>query len=136
DGGPKLRSTGAGVWQSGTRYEHADLRGGVLKVMLNESARSGATSSPEAARAALKQVVLTGLGAAPSANSVQLLVGGSPVSSFWGLAVNPGGIQRGDAALTRPFNTINAPNPGSTHPAGSVRIAGDGAYEGGQVVWQ
>lgn len=137
DGGPQLRSTGAGVWQSSTSLEDADLKDGVLQVMLSSGAGSGNDSSPEAARAALKQLVFTGLDAAPSASSVQIRVGGAAVSSFWNvLGVNPNGVQRGDSAITRPFNTITSPEAGSTTVAGSVKVAGDGAYDGGQVHWK
>ena len=136
DGGPQLRSTGAGVWQAGTALEDADLRDGVRQVMLSSGAGNGADDSPEAARAALKQIVFTGLDAAPSAGSVQIRVGGSPVSSFWNmLSINPNGVQRGDPALTRPFNEITSPAAGATL-TGSVRIAGKGAYDGGQAHWE
>lgn len=131
---PQARS--ANVWQSGTTVVDTELTGDTLRVDLSGAGGSGASSSAEAARAALKQVVYTGLAAAPSASEVQVRVGGAAVSSFWGiLPIDPGGVGRGDAVLTRPFNTISAPNPGAT--VGSpVTIAGTGAYDGGTVHWQ
>lgn len=136
DGGPKLRSTSAGVWQAGTSVTDAGLVGSTLQVHFSGAARSGSESTAEAARAALKQVVYTGLDAVPSATAVQVLVDGAPVSSFWGvLPINSSGVQRGDSALTRSFNTITAPKSGSINLA-PVEIKGDGAYEGGQAHWE
>ncbi|MQA80778.1 MAG: hypothetical protein GEV10_20240 [Streptosporangiales bacterium] len=131
---PQARS--ANVWQSGTTVVDTELVGDTLRVDLSGAGGSGASSSAEAARAALKQVVYTGLAAAPSASTVQVRVGGAAVSSFWGvLPIDPGGVGRGDSALTRPFNTISSPDPGAT--VGSpVTISGTGAYDGGQVQWQ
>lgn len=135
DGGPQLHSTGAGVWQAGTSVTDADLVGSTLQVRFSSAARSGSESTAEAARAALKQVVYTGLAAVPSATAVQILVDGAPVSSFWGiLPVNSSGVQRGDSALTRPFNTITAPKSESINLA-PIEIKGDGAYAGGRAHW-
>lgn len=109
----------------------------MLRVDLAGPAGNGTDSSAEAARAALQQVVFTGLDAAPSAGSVQIRVNGSPVSSFWNvLTISPDGVQRGDPAFTRPFNAITSPEEGATAAAGSIEIGGEGAYDGGQVQWE
>lgn len=137
DGGSGLQRAGGGVWQAGTQFEDADLVGSTLKVMLSGSAGSpGSDSSAEAARAALKQLVYTGLAATPRATSVQILIGGSAVSTFWGkLTVNSAGMQRGDSALTQPFNTLNAPGSGTTNLS-PITIKGYGAYDDTQARWE
>ncbi|MBO0826675.1 MAG: GerMN domain-containing protein [Streptosporangiales bacterium] len=128
-------STSAGLWQPGTSVVDASVAGDTVRVDLSGSASSGTEQSADAARAALKQLVYTGLDAVPSASSVQVRVGGAEVSSFWNiLTVNAGGVTRDDEALTRPLNTITAPKPGASVTS-PVRLQGTGAYAGGTVYW-
>ncbi|MQA04776.1 MAG: hypothetical protein GEV07_19330 [Streptosporangiales bacterium] len=137
DAGSGLERSGAGVWPAGTQLEDADLVGSTVKVMLSSAAgTAGNDSSAEAARAALKQVVYTALGATPTATTVQIYVGGTQISTFWGkLSVNSAGMQRGDPALTQPFNTVNAPSEGTTNLS-PVTIKGHGAYDDSQANWE
>lgn len=130
-----LRGTSAGLWQPGTSVVDASVSGGTVRVDLSGSAASGTEQSADAARAALKQLVYTGLDAVPSASSVQVRVGGGAVSSFWNiLTIDSGGVTKGDEALTRPLNTITAPGPGAS-VASPVTLQGTGAYAGGTVHW-
>jgi hypothetical protein len=130
-----LRGTSAGLWQPGTSVLDASVSGDTLRVDLSGSAATGTEDSADAARAALKQLVYTGLDAAPSASAVELRIGGAPVSSFWHiLDVGSGGLTRGDDALTRPLNTITAPTQGA-HVTSPVTLQGTGAYAGGTVHW-
>jgi hypothetical protein len=130
-----LRGTSAGLWQPGTSVLDASVSGSTVRVDLSGSAAAGTEDSADAAQAALKQLVYTGLDAVPSASAVQVRIGGAPVSSFWHiLTVSSGGLTRGDAALTQPLNTITAPTAGAkvTSP---VTLQGTGAYAGGTVYW-
>lgn len=130
-----LRGTSAGLWQPGTSVVDASVSGSTVRVDLSGSAASGTEDSADAARAALKQLVYTGLDAAPSASSVQVRIGGAASSSFWNiLTIDSGGVGREDPALTRPLNTITAPAQDAdvTSP---VTLQGTGAYAGGTVHW-
>lgn len=133
DGG--LRSTSAGLWQPGTTVVDVSVSGNTVRVDLSGAAAAGTEQSADAARAALKQLVYTGLDAVPAASSVQVRIGGAAVSSFWNiLSIDSGGLTKGDAALTQPLNTITAPGSGAgvTSP---VTLQGTGAYAGGTVHW-
>ncbi|HEX6443745.1 MAG TPA: GerMN domain-containing protein [Streptosporangiales bacterium] len=130
-----LRGTSAGLWQPGTSVLDASVSGSTVRVDLSGAAASGTEDSADAARAALQQIVYTGLDAVPSASAVQLSIGGAPVSSFWNiLTVDSGGLTRDDAALTRPLNTVTAPAPGASVTS-PVTLQGTGAYAGGTVYW-
>lgn len=130
-----VSSTSAGLWQPGTSVVDASVLGSTVRVDLSGSAASGTEQSADAARAALKQLVYTGLDAVPSASSVQVRVGGGAVSSFWNiLTIDTDGVTRGDEALTRPLNTITAPAAAAS-VASPVTLQGTGAYAGGTVHW-
>lgn len=129
------RGTSAGLWQPGTTVADASVSGGTVRVDLSGPAASGTEQSADAARAALKQLVYTGLDAVPSASSVQVRVDGAAVSSFWNiLTIHTDGVTRDDDALTRPLNTITAPKDGASVTS-PVTLQGTGAYAGGTVYW-
>lgn len=130
-----LRGTSAGLWQPGTSVLDASVSGSTVHVDLSSSAATGTEDSADAARAALMQLVYTGLDAVPSASAVEVRIGGATVSSFWHiLDIRSSGLTRGDEALTRPLNTITAPAQGANVKS-PVTLQGTGAYAGGTVHW-